>query len=242
MTTFSQVIDELREELVRPDMTNFLVAYLNQTIRDMQFDSQTNRAVKYAENRKEEILTVTGVATPADAFVWELPNLALFQGMDAAYYDRVRRYAVSRAPSVAKLESLSDPLRAFYWYRTGPAIAFAGAGGNGNTIRLSWFEYLPTLTYYADPKNRPVVYDYETGLYMINTEYTPALTPEEKMLRSTNWLLSRHVDTLKEGTRAKAYKRMDDANRGRLAYSQFESMRMQVINAESIDTTPEYTR
>lgn len=231
MTTFSQLIDRVAKDLVRPDMTDLMLpAYLNQTIREMFVNAQTNLPVFFDDTRKEELIQVSQVNTETGAFVWPLPTATLLQRIEAVYYGRTRRYVQMGSPKSSLVTNFSAVNGDCFWYRVGTNLVFAGAGDDGDNIRISYFEYPRGLTYYPDG-SRPAYWDDENQQYMVQAGQTPELA----LAKTTNFLLERHEQVLAEGLRAKAYKRMDDAARARMCYSQFESMRIGVQNTESLN-------
>jgi hypothetical protein len=245
MTTFSQIVDELYTELVRPDMIRMLPDYLNQTLRELHYDSRTNTPVFYSDNRQEDELTVTGLSDSNTVFLWEIPIVAQLQAIEAIYYDYRRRYARLQNPTIARLHNMSNVDDKYYWYRTGKYIAFSGHGGNNQKIQISWFEFPRALMYYY-AKNRPVTYDIESQMYVVNAAYRnlagQPITADQAIAYSTNWILDRHPDLLKEGVRSKAYKRMGDNDRASRAYSLYETMRAGMLTGETIDFTPHYNK
>ena len=234
MTSFSQIVDELVAETLRIDLRPVIADYLRQTIRDMHMDSDKKMPVFYPDNRKEEQVSLSGV-TDENVFVWPIPAVTLFQQMEAIYYRSYGVYSVEKKPSIAKNRGQFDPNSQYYWYRVGSNLCLANPGKDGSLIDISWFEYLGSLAYYA-PALNPATYNMETGLYTILAGYTEA----EAMAKSTNWMIQRHGDTLKEGLRAKVYKRLADLDRARLCYSQFETARQAIINTESMSYSISY--
>ena len=234
MTTFSQMVDLLLKEIVRPDMVTMLPDYLNQTIREMHTNAQTSLPVAYADNRIEHLITIDSSVEAANNFVWPLPDPTRFQMVEAIYYRSVGRYAKPRTPDVARVRNFSDPLRDLYYYRSGPNLAFSKPGGVGDIIEASIL-YYPRRLQYQQGTQRKVRWNAESEVF----EYINGGTIAD-LGKATNWLLQRHADCLMEGTRAKAYKRMDDQNRAKLAYSQYESMRAAVIATESVSPDVQY--
>lgn len=235
MTTFSQMVDLLLKEIVRPDMVTMLPDYLNQTIREMHTNAQTSLPVAYADNRIEHLITIDSSVLDADNFVWPLPDPTRFQMVEAIYYRGVGRYAKPRTPDVARVRNFSDPLRSYYYYRSGPNLAFSKPGGVGDIVEASIL-YYPRRLLYQQGTQRKVSWNAESEVF----EYINGGTIAD-LDKATNWLLQRHADCLMEGTRAKAYKRMDDQNRAKLAYSQYESMRAAVIATESVSPDAQYS-
>lgn len=228
MTTFSQMVDLLLKEIVRPDMVSMLPDYLNQTIREMHTNAQTSLPVGYADNRVEHIINIDSSVESTDSFVWPLPDVLRFQMVEAVYYRAWGLYAKQRTPDVARVRNFADPLRGYYYYRSGPNLAFSKPGRVGDKVEVSIFCYPRRLSYLQGTARKVAwnqdleVFEYRNGGTILDLE------------KETNWLLQRHADCLMEGTRAKAYKRMDDQNRAKLCYSQYEAMRAAVIATESV--------
>ena len=65
-------------------------------------------------------------------------------------------------------------------------------------------------------------------------------TRENAHLLITNWLLIRWEELIKEGVRAKLYKRVADQVRMRAAYSAFESARVAMGAAETYTGMTQY--
>lgn len=224
MTTFSVMVDELAAEAVRPDMRAVLATYVNQTIRDVHFRPQTNMPVNYDANRFEETL----VAATDSPVLWALPSVTRFQDLESVYCREYRRYLVRKNPSVALKES-NEPFAELYWYRTGPSIAFSGIV-TGLHLDLSYFMFPQTLVYRASA-DRLIRYDPATDSYVL---IAGGGAPSESQLAlETNWLLQRWEHVIREGARAKLYKRLGDDVRTRMAFSSFESMRTAIWNTEA---------
>jgi hypothetical protein len=235
MTTFSQLVDEMVVETRRPDLRSELATYLNQTIREVHFEPGKGNVVFYAENRKEDQITASSI----DAQIWDIPNPANFQGMEAVRFPSAScgrmSYAVEARPGPSLL---SKP---FFYYRTGPSFVFGGVvgyGGVGAFIQLSWFEYPPALKYKVTA-SREATYDVETGwtYYTVDTvDYnsTPELQATARA-RVSNWILMRWSDVLREGLRAKVYKRISDQLRAQTSYSLYSQLRQGLFTSEAAE-------
>lgn len=225
MTTFSQLIDDTIIELVRPDLLQMMPSYLNQTIRELHMFSRDGTPVFYDDNRREELVTLSNMDINEGVYNWQIPNMALFQGVGALWYDSVGRYVQPGNPQTARIVS-GYPGERRYWYRSGQYIVFSDAGRDGQTVRVMYYEYPRSLVYYPDGKS-PILFNRETGLYELNpNRQDQTLTYDQAMDRSTNWMLQRHEETQREGLRAKAWKRADDNNRAKLSYSTFETQKL----------------
>src|SRR3546814_9541157 len=70
MTTFSQLVDTIMSESRRPDLQTEIATYINQTVRELHFDSEQNKILYFNDNMREVQLT----ATSESDFSWEIPN------------------------------------------------------------------------------------------------------------------------------------------------------------------------
>lgn len=236
MTTFSQMVDTLAKEIVRPNMVTMLPDYLNQTIREVHTNAQTSEPVRFADNRVEAVITIDNDGLGDDSYVWPLPDMTRFQLIEAVYYHSIERYVTQKSPAVARVPNFRDPMRGYYWYRTGPTLAFSRPGGVGDTIDISMFFY-PRRLVYQPIALRKVDWDDENEVFTYKNGGSILDLP-----KATNWIIERHRDCLMEGVRAKAYKRMDDENRARLAYSQFEALRAAMIHSEEYQPEAVYVK
>lgn len=227
--TFSQLVDAMVQEHNAPDLKSTIISFVNQTIREVHSAKPGNTPILYGANLQEDTLT-------ADAdvgFTWDIPNPQNFQKLAAVRYDAFGSgrdaYAKERVPSRMYLESRHDKI----YYRTGMSFAFAGYGGTGSTISLAWHEAPRRLTYYA-VADRPAVWNDVTQAFTYKDSYagTDNLKAEARVL-STNWLLDRWEELIMQGVRTKIYAKRGDQLRGTLAYSSFESMRPDLVAAES---------
>lgn len=221
MTTYSQIIDEIAKELVRPDIVDMLPGFLNQIMRESHYHAQTKLPVLFNDNRQELDILIDSVQDNG-SFLWAIPNLSRFQILESVYYHTPRKYARHRDPTTAMRPVTSNLSDLFYYYRSGPSLAMFGAGRVGSRVLVSWFEYIRSLKYYPVGDTRPLSYDLETDSYLQPATATESLA--DAMAKTTNWLIQRHPEMLKVGLRSKAYTRMDDQNRARSNYSQYMSM------------------
>ena len=235
MTTFSQLVDRVASEVVRPDMIQMLPAYLNQCIREIHIQADTNRPVFFDDNRFEIRALIASLTDLTNSFVWELPNVTRFQGIEAVWYESIGRYVRKGNPKNSLARNDFNVDDRYFWYRIASTIVMANPGSVGQYVRISWHEYPRSLAYQA-PADRLVIYNESEDTYTI----APG-APVDAMERSTNWILMRHPEMLAEGMRAKAYKRMDDA-RQRTHYSQYESTKLGVQQTESLNIEVVITR
>lgn len=235
MFTFSQIVDDLIAESVRPDRRPALISALNQTIRELH-STENSMPVGFADNLVEQSVT----ADAETGFTYELPNPLYFQKMEAVYYVAKGNYATMRKPSsIMQMVSRVDGGQ-YGYYRSGRSIVFDNYGGLDAEIRLAWFEYLPGLAYYL-PAARPVTYDMATQDWVYHADYDISDAKRQEALNlCTNWMCYRYRDTLMEGLRAKHYKGLGDSERMRPAYSAFETMKKGLINAEEYTSSVQY--
>jgi len=225
MTTFSQLVDDVTLELLRPDMRNTIASYTNQTIRDVHFRPNMNMAVLYDANRVETEETITAEGT----WLWAIPSNTRFQDIEAIYIAELGTYVKRKNPRIA-LEQSFEPDANLYWYRSGPAIAVSGVA-LGWTAKFSYHLFPRTLGYKptAGADARLIRFDPDTDSYVLIAGGEPS---ESQLELETHWVLQRWADTVKEGVRAKIWKRLGDMERTRMAYSAFESMRTSIWNTE----------
>lgn len=236
MSTFSQMVDELAAEHLRPDMRTRgdIQEYLNQTIRELHQKRAVNGAnmdILFESNRVEFEWTVP---SPLPA-VWDIPSVPRFQRLETVYYKELGVYSKKRHPSRAFQNGLlsQDP----YWYRSGAGIVFSGID-IGLTVKMSYFLFPPRLKYYADatPQIRPAVYDYEADSYLYATAYDVDDDSRQAARDlSTNWILLRWHAVVKEGVRAKIFKRQGEIERAKLCFSAFESLREGMHSSEAFE-------
>ena len=216
MTTFSQMVDNIVTETLRPDLRATIASYLNQTLRECNFKAGNSAPVYFDANRVE-----TSEVTTADGtFVWTIPNAARFAAMDAIYISELGIYVKEKTPRTAFEIGLNSSDE-YYWYRSGRDIAIAGLK-SGWTIKFSYWLYPQPFAYVA-ASARTVIYNESTG------EYETAVagvgdggTPTQAQLDSvTMWLLERWPDLLREGLRSKIWRRLADESRARMAYSAY---------------------
>lgn len=230
MTTFSQMVDKIVAETLRPDLKNEIGTYLNQTIREVHANPKTNASVKYRDNYKEIALT----SNVAEGFYWDIPKPSVFQGICATEYsavwvDGLNPWAVETRPGPAMQRNL------YGYYRAGSRVFFRNYGGNQATIKQSWFEFPPSLNYY-ELASRPAQYsDADGWTYSGAWGATPESQAAAQELVS-NWILLRWAVVLEEGLRAKVYKRISDTERAALSYSMYSSQRLLLVTTESMET------
>lgn len=236
MTTFSQLVDEMTKETVRPDLQDFIASAINQTIREVHTGPQGQR-LRLAANRVE-----LGIEVPSSQprkYDWEIPNFQIFQASEAYYYQDVGRYAKERRPGTVRMSRDRDLNDVSYWYQSGAAICFFGYGGSGAVILASLFYYPRSLVYYPE-RGRPAEIDPLTLQWEFNPDNS--FIDDTAMRRTSNWLLQRHTDLIREGVRAKVWKRLGDQTRAPIAYSAFQDMRLSFASQESIQEESYFER
>lgn len=232
MTTFSQMVDELTLELVRPDLRDTICSYLNQTLREVHFDEKTEMPVFYGDNRFEAEAYFN-----TNPVVWPIPFVSRFQALDVIYLPWCGEYAVQR--TLRRIHDSEDRTR-FYWYRTGPAIAIGGIGQVIPSAQIAWFEFVRNLAFFP-AGTRPATFKRDSGEWEFHnvggTDYgsTPSLR-EQALEMSTNWLLERWSEIIKAGVRNKVYIRLGEQERARTTYPIYSTGRKQIINTESLNT------
>ncbi len=216
MTTFSQLVDKMTMELLRPDLKESVASYVNQTVREIHFIPGTQSPAFFEANRKEDLAVVNSDGS----YFWPIPVPATFQNLEAIYNTTLGCYHVKKSPSVMYRET-DQPGMNRTFYRSGSTVAISGVGA-GQNLLISWFEYVRSLRY-QPAGSRTVTYDEDAMTY--------SGTEAEQEL-ATHWLLNRWPMVIEEGVRAKVWKRLGDDVRGRTAYSAFESMRRSLWEAE----------
>lgn len=228
MTTFSQIIDDLRVEMTRPDLTESMRAYANQTVRQLHFSPGAREMpLLLGSNRVEDQIDVE-----SSPHLWTVPSVARFQLLEAAWAPARNTYLVERDPTVSRDRGINNFASRDYWYRTGSQIAFSGVVV-GEKLDLSYFEYPRSLRYYL-PANRPVIWNYENEEFEFHQDYdidddTRAIA----LSLCTHWVLQRWEEAVKQGVRAKVYSRLGEESRAKIAYSAFETERNEFQGAES---------
>lgn len=228
MTTFSQLVDDMTTEHVRPDLRTSIAAYANQTIREVHAGRNNSAPILFGSNRYEAEWTVVG-----NPSLWTIPHVSRFQRLEAVYLVEAGVYAQERSPD--RVYKDYSPENRYYWYRTGAQIAIGDRSSQslvGTTVRFSYFLFPKQLKYYA-ANARPAVFDVETEgfTYAAGYEVSDESRAQAEEL-STNWILLRWGEAvIKQGVRAKVFARLGE-ERARIAYSSFESMREQLHAAE----------
>jgi len=238
MYSHTQIIDDLIEELLRPDLRAAMGNALNQTIRELHFTTGQNPVpVGYADNIVELEIT----ADSETGFTYVLPRPRQFQMMEAVWYSAYGRYATQRRPSSIRQFAESMDGAEYGWYRSGDTIAFDNYGGLDADIQLAWFEYVPRLKDYEVEADAPAWWDDTTESWAYHEDYdTNAETRANALALSTSWMHLRWKDTLMAGVRAKIWARLGDTERAKIAYSSYESLRPLIVGAETYNMTPRY--
>lgn len=229
MTTFSQVVDELVLESLRPELKTFIGNSINQVIRELHAAPKQGGAILFNSNLVEVQITTT----VEQGHEWEITNPQLFQRMGAVRFDVFGTgkdaFAKERTPASMYIEDYRDKL----YYRTGQSYSFVNYGGLGATISLAYFEFPRRLTYY-ESNVRPAVWNPVTDAWAYLAEYDVSDAARLNALRlTTNWVLQRWLDLVMQGVRAKIFARIGDEARAPIAYSNFESMRQDMISSET---------
>jgi hypothetical protein len=239
--SFSQCIDDVVAELIRPDLTPAMANYLNLTTREMHFTADTQPVPIAFKSNLQELAVIANVD---NGFTWDITIPRLFQSMEAVYYANYGRYATERRPSSIRQFDGSVDGGQFGWYRSADTLAFVNYGGSGAEIDLAWTEFLPGLKYY-ESEERPAYWDEdaEDWVYQVvgSIDYgsTPVLQAKALAL-TTNWMIQRWRDVLLQGIRSKTWARLGDDVRMRTAYSAYQALRPALTNSETFDMSPRY--
>lgn len=223
MTTFSQLVDDMVTETLRPDLRASIATYANQTIREIHFKPNVSAPTKYDANRVEDDLNITSDAP----WLWDLPSATRFMDVEALYINELGLYVPKKNPRLAKEPSF-EPYSDVFYYRSGTQLAVAGVT-NGQTAKISYFMFPMTLAYQPTPGTRVVTYDITDDTYKLIAGGVPS---QPQLDAATNWVLQRWHDTVREGVRAKLYKRIADEGRARMAFSAYETAKNGLWMAE----------
>jgi hypothetical protein len=226
MTTFSQLVDSIVSETKRPDLVSEISSYVNQTIRECHQHPETNAIQFYADNAREQRLTATSLS----GFTWDIPNRGRFQKMKivkySSIYDRLGNDVFAEPTTPGR--HLQD--KEYYYYQVGKTFVFSGYGGLNAQIDLFWYEFPPSLAYM--PKNcRPMEMD-EFGGKIYSQDWICDSSTDDADKLTTNWLLESWTEVIKEGVRAKLYKRVSDTERARTSYSLYAQGRIGLVTSE----------
>lgn len=236
MTTISQLTDEMALELKRPDLRLFIASAINQTIREVHTGQQGER-LRFNSNRVERVITIPeGYPT---SYSWPIENYTNFQCSEAYWYESIGRYAKEQKPGTIDLSGRGVVSAKWYWYQSASFICLFGHGGPGMNVLASQFYYPRSLVWHELQANRAAEYNIESQTW---TYIDPTLTEEEAQNRTTNWILMRHTDLIREGIRAKVWKRLGDMPRASLAYSAWQDMRAAFKSQETIQESSHYDR
>ena len=228
MSTFSQIVDELATEHLRPDLLVTICEYLNQTIRELHMAKGTGNAILFDSNRVEAQFVPSSL--PAQ---WPIPVTTRFQRLETVFYVERGVYARKLNPTRVYENGHNnfDP----YWYRSGQYIILNGLN-QGETAKISYFEFPRRLAYYPTSQ-RPASFNFESEAFTYLTSYD---TDDNTRLTAqglvTNWMLLRWPTVLKEGVRAKVFKRLGEKDRAIMAFSAFEAQREGLNSAESYES------
>lgn len=240
MTTLSQMVDEVVAETAHPELRTALVDYLHQSIRELHFiDSNPPAPLKYPDNLFEDYVS----ATLDSGYVYPIPHPERFQQVEAiAFDDRGGTPVPMRFPSAASVwrEQIDGDV---FYYRTGTYLAMSGYGATGSMIKIGIYQFPRRMPYYTlqNAGVRPAVWDEETATFTYATTYDVDDTTRANALDlTTNWMIMRHKEVIKEGMRAKLYKRLSDLDRAKIAFSAYSSLKGQVW-AEASNYMPGYS-
>jgi hypothetical protein len=232
MSTFSQIVDKIILETKRPDMKSDIISYLNQTMRELHTEPTRGNAAHYETNLKEDVL----LSDSDSNFYWEIPKPQVFQGIRSVRYDSL----LDRHGNQVWAEPI-QPSRAmngvdYFFYRSGSRFYFRGYGGLQKLISMAWYEFTPSLDYYAKAL-RPAEWSNSTGWTYLTAYDTDETTRAVARALVGNWILDRWDTVVEEGLRAKVYKRASDDSRARTCYSLFKQMHQNLYTSEIGDIT-----
>ena len=222
-TTFSQFVDDIVQDLGRPNLKIRVSRLLNQTVRELH-TNENGGSVLYARNLVEEQIE----ADVDVGFSWILPLRV--QAVRAVRFDSVIDHngtflyatRVNPGPGLKTADNV--------YYQSGDALFFKGYGGIGAKISLAYYNFLPSLQYF-DVLARPGIFD-SSGVFIVD----PAFGGTEQDARdlTTHWLLERWDDSvLYEGVAAKIFKGVDESNdRARSTFAAYQQMRLQLATIE----------
>lgn len=223
MTTFSQLVDDMTTELLRPDLRTAVAAYVNQTVRELHFRPNGAAPILYDANRNEDDLAINTDTT----WLWTIPSVTRFQDVEAIYLDDIGRYIPRKNPRIS-LEPSFEPFADLYWYRGGNTIAINGVA-NGWTGKISYFLFPQTLAYQAAAA-RVVTFDAATDSYnLVGGGGSPS---QAQLDAATHWMLQRWDTVIRESVRSKMWKRLGDGDRARMSFSAYEAMRLALWQSE----------
>lgn len=227
MKTFSEFVDSMVVETMRPDRIITIAEALNATIREIHFNSANGPytgPVRFSENLVEDTFTASGEAP----YVWPIPNHQNFMDISAIMDTRSRKAVAYRTPGTLQPRG-TDFTPAGSWYRSGPTIVFDNIRV-GVPLAIAYYTYLPRLTYFP-VGSRVIQENLDTGEYELVAG--GGVPTEEQIAKESNWMIQRHLSALRQGILAKLYIQLNDLERGRLAYSAFETAKsgIQIVEA-----------
>lgn len=238
MTTFSQMVDDLTKEFVRPDLedTNGVIsAYLNQTIREVHTGSQGQR-YKFDENCEEFSIDVPTLVD--NQFIWPIANFNRLQLIESVWLPLIGRWSIAKRPRGLRSLGNQSYEEEVTHYQSGDSLVIRGVRVPGDgAIRLSAY-YYPRSLVYRTKLTRWASYSDEDEAWTYHRLGDKPAAELEAL--STNWLIQRWPDLLKEGVRAKVYKRLGDQLRMTSSYSAYQQIRNEMQSQESGKSTQSF--
>ena len=233
MLTFSQLVDDIVSELRRSDLSTSIQDYLNQTIRELHSEPTKGNAVLFERNLIEDTLT----ADVDTGYEWQIPDGTRFQRLQTVRYSSLvdvnGGYVYPKKVRPGPITNDEN----YYFYQSGEYTQFWNYGGTNAVIDIAWYEYLPYLKYYASGA-RPATYDVVDGWTYYDLtgsgslDFTLAANQATAVALVSNWMIQNYYHTIREGLRAKVYKRVGDTERAKLAFSLYSSMRKAMYTNE----------
>lgn len=225
--TFSTLVDSCVAELQRPDKRNLIESSLNGAIRDLHMypvDRYGTAPVKFSENLVELIHTIG----PSEPYGWAIPNQATFMAIEAIRYADRPVFFSERKPNTMRRFETDFAAQARY-YRSGSQIVLDEVYP-GQQVYLSYYTYLPRLTYIV-PELRAIQWSDDEETFVNLTTMLPA--SEAEVAKETNWALTRHAECLRAGVKAKVYLALGNTEVGKIHYASFETGRTAVQSSEA---------
>lgn len=226
MTTLSQIVREVAQETKRAGMTNELVSYANQVVRELHSNPSTDNVLLYPANMKEDIIVPDA---EYDTYVWTIPTAHLYQNTNAVFYSDLGIFAEEVTP-----RAIANCLDPHYYYRSGDSLVFAGFGAE---IKIAYYLYPKGLTYYNEG-DAPALWDAVAQNWAYHADYIGNEATALGLV--TNWLFQRHAELIKQGIRSKVYARLADIDRARSAYAMYMQARKMMAMAELGDNNIHY--
>lgn len=226
MTTYSEIIDTVIQQIGRPNLLTRTKTIVNNLIYELHYTPQRG-VILFDKNIIEA--QATTVADQVHAF--ETPNR--FQKFLAVRYDSVLDYKDKYTYAIELKPGPRMNHEKYYFYRNSTGHTMVNCGAIGSTISLAYYRRLAPLTYY-EVGSRPATYDESTDIW---TYLDPQPTDEAAELARqnlvTNWMIQEHSAVVVEGALAALWKEAGDG-RSQATYSRYQSLRDGMVVEEQI--------